>query len=99
MIRNTRSQTGTGASAPVVMDINKNPFAVGLGVVVTGTVTYSVQHSFDDPHVAFTNWFEHVTLTSQTTTKDSNYAFPVTGVRVNVSAGSGTAALTVLQAG
>ena len=42
------SKTGTGTSAWIPMDYKQNPFNVGIGVVVSGTVTYTVQHTFDD---------------------------------------------------
>lgn len=96
------TQTGTGASSNMaVLDHYQNPFHVGIGVVVTGTVTYTIQHTFDDVLTSGVTptWFNHPTLLSQTVSADGNYAFPVRAVRVNVSAGTGTATATVIQAG
>ena len=93
------SQTGTGSSDALVMNTNCTPFNVGFGVVVDGTVNYSVQHTFDDPAVGFTTWFTHPTVVGQTTDQDGNYAFPVTGIKVLVNSGSGTATLNLIQAG
>ena len=42
------SKTGTGSSDSIVMNTNATPFNVGFGVIVTGTVNYTVQHTFDD---------------------------------------------------
>jgi len=95
----TVSKTGTGSSSALVMNTNISPFNVGFGVVVTGTVTYTIQHTFDDPAVGFTTWFSHPTVVDETTSQDGNYAFPVTGVKVLVTAGTGTAALNLIQAG
>ena len=95
----TVSKTGTGSSSALVMNTNISPFNVGFGVVVTGTVTYTIQHTFDDPAVGFTTWFSHPTVVDETTNQDGNYAFPVTGVKVLVTAGTGTAALNLIQAG
>jgi hypothetical protein len=72
--------------------------------LVTGIVTYTVQYTFDDVFAsgfspASANWVDHPSLTAQTATKDSNIAYPVRGVRINVTAGTGTARLTVIQAG
>ena len=95
----TVSKTGVGSSPALVMNTNISPFNVGFGVVVTGTVTYSVQHTFDDPAVGFTTWFSHPTVAGETANADGNYAFPVTGVKVLVTAGDGTATMNLIEAG
>lgn len=95
----TVSKTGTGSSSALVMNTNISPFNVGFGVVVTGTVNYTVQHTFDDPAVGFTTWFSHPTIASLAANADGNYAFPVTGIKVLVNSGSGTATLNLIQAG
>ena len=41
--------------------------------------------------------FKHSSLTSQTTNKDSNYAFPIRAIRLNNTAGTGTSTITILQ--
>ena len=93
------SKTGTGSSSALVMNTNVSPFNVGFGVIATGTVNYTVQHTFDDPAVGFTTWFSHPTIASETTNQDGNYAFPVTGIKVLVNSGSGTATMNLVQAG
>jgi hypothetical protein len=95
----TVSKTGTGSSSALVMNTNISPFNVGFGVIVSGTVDYTVQHTFDDPATGFSTWFSHPTIAAQTTNKDGNYAFPVTGIKVLVNSGTGTATLKLLQAG
>jgi hypothetical protein len=95
------------ASDPIVMDVNEAPFAASVSVKVTGTITYSVQHTFDDPFasggLASAVWFDiaaGAAMTAATTNKDSNYAFPVTAIRLNVTAVTGgSATMTVIQAG
>ncbi len=93
------SKTGVGSSPALVMNTNTTPFNVGFGVVVTGTVNYTVQHTFDDPAVGFTTWFSHPTIASLAVNADGNYAFPVTGVKVLVNSGAGTATMNLVQAG
>jgi hypothetical protein len=93
------SKTGVGSSSALVMNTNISPFNVGFGVVVTGTVNYTVQHTFDDPAIGFSTWFSHPTVASQVANADGNYAFPVTGIKVLVNSGSGTATLNLVQAG
>lgn len=95
----TVSKTGTGSSDAIVMNTNISPFNVGFGVIVDGTVNYTIQHTFDDPAVGFTTWFDHPTVAAQSTSQDGNYAFPVTGIKVLVNSGGGTATLKLIQAG
>ena len=93
------SKTGSGSTTALVMNTNTNPFNVGFGVLVTGTVNYTVEHSFDDPAVGFTTWFPHPTIDGEAANADGNYAFPVTGIRLTVNSGGGTATLKLIQAG
>ena len=81
------------------MNTEITPFNVGFGVILTGVVDYTVQHTFDDPATGFTTWFDHPTVAAQTSNQDGNYAFPVTGVRLTVNSGGGTATLKLVQAG
>jgi len=99
-----RSQTGPGATTPIVLNVYGNPFSVGMGVIVSGTVNYTVQHTFDDISVqgwnpATANWLNHIFLLNLTANMDSNYAFPVRAIRLLVNSGSGTATLYAIQSG
>lgn len=93
--------SGISNSAVAVMDTYLNPFCVGLGVVVTGDATVTVQHTFSNVLVANTTniWFSHPTLAGSNASVDGNYAFPVQGIRLTQSGGNGSAQLTVIQAG
>jgi hypothetical protein len=95
----TVSKTGVGSSAAIAMNDNISPFNVGFGVIVTGTVDYTVQHTFDDPATGFTTWFSHPSVAGETANADGNYAFPVSGIKVLVNSGDGTATLKLIQAG
>ena len=100
----TLSTSGVSVSLPAVMDYLVTPFNVGMGIAVTGTVTYTVQHTFDDPFAAtFTpasaTWFTNASFTSTTANQDGNYAFPVRAIRINQSAGTGSIIATLIQAG
>lgn len=88
------AKTGTGQTA-VIRPRPANPFNVGFGVVVSGTVTYTVQHTFNN-----TDYFSHdaTDLVDATANQDGNYAFPVAGIRVDVTAGTGTVTITTIQA-
>lgn len=98
------TQTNAGSTAVIVPDYLISPFAIGLGVKITGTPNYTVQHTFDDVFAAgfdpaTATWFDHPSLTAQTANKDSNYAFPVRGIRLTVNSGTGTATIMLVQAG
>ena len=98
------TQTGVGASAVSPMNLNTSPFNIGFAVIVTGTVNYTVQHTFDDVfspafNAGTATWFAHPTIASLGANADGNYAFPVTAIRLLVNSGGGTARLVLLQAG
>lgn len=95
----TISRTGTGTTAWYPVDFVQNPFNASVSVVVNGTVTYDVEHTFDDVFdVTVTpTVFKHASLVSQTANGNSNYAFPIRAVRLNITAGTGSAALTWMQ--
>ncbi len=98
------SQTGTGQTNPTGLNYQIDPFNVTIAVAVTGTVTYQVEATVTDlttPGYTASGdtWFVHSTLVGKTDNQVSNYAFPVTAVRLNVTAGTGTAKMTTIQAG
>lgn len=95
------SKTGTGSSSVAPLDTYRNPFNIGIGVVVSGTVNYTIQHTFDDIFNSAVTpvWFSHPTLASLAVNADGNYAFPIRAIKILVNSGSGTATATLLQAG
>jgi hypothetical protein len=96
------TRTGAGDSAVAPMDIHGKP-EISLQVVVSGSVDYTIQQTLDDvfdPAVTPT-WFDHsdTDLVAQAVNRQGNYAFVPRGVRLKVNSGSGTATLTIIQAG
>lgn len=76
---------------------------IGLQVVVTGTVSWTVQQTLDDvndPSVTPT-WFDHpdTNMVSQTVSRQGNYAFPPQSVRIVQASGSGSCVFKIIQAG
>lgn len=104
-IRATVSSQTTSAVIP--MDIYLDPFNVSIGVALSAgaSLTYTVQHTFDDVfasnfNAATATWYPHASLATKTASADGNYAFPVTAIRLNVTAyTSGSATMTLVQAG
>jgi len=95
----TVSKTGTGSSDALVISTNVSPVNIGFAVVVTGTVNYSVQITYDDPGVGFTTWFNDTTITSKTGNEYGSINFPITGMKVLVNSGTGSVTMNVVQAG
>lgn len=99
------STSGVSTSSVAAINNNVTPVNLTVAVKVTGACTYNVEYTLNDIFdPAFTQvgatWFNHPTLAAgQTTTKDCTITWPVTGVRINQTAGAGSAAVIVLQAG
>jgi hypothetical protein len=107
MRRITVTVGSQSASQPIPLDNYQGPFNVGIGVALSAgaTLTYTVEHTFDDVFSPTFNastavWFSNSGLSAKTTSLDGNYAFPVMATRLNVTSyTSGTATMTVIQAG
>ena len=98
------STNGVSVSSVIPVDRYLAPANIALGVVVNGAATFTVQHTFDDVFAptfnpATATWFNHPTMTALAVNTDGNYAYPPTGVRLNQTAGAGSAILTLNQAG
>lgn len=87
------SQTGVGTS-PDVRIIPRPMLHMGFGVVVTGKVTYTVEHTYNG-----VDYYEHESVVAKTNNADGEYTRPVAGIRLRVTKGKGTATLTSIQAG
>jgi len=89
------------------IDYYISPANIALNVVVTGSITYTVQYTFDDVFAAGYdpangNWTNHPTLVTKTVTADSNISYPVRGIRIISPASpssTGNATLTIIQGG
>lgn len=91
-------------SSVVIPDIYLDPTNIAIGVIVTGTVNYTVQATLDDVFStsfvsASATWYNHPTLVSQTANGSGNYAFPPRGIRLTQTSGSGSCVMNIVQAG
>ena len=82
----------------MVVNTNTNPVNIGLAFVVSGTVDYTMQFSFDDPN-NFVTWFDDSTVAGKTANFSSSILYPVTGVRFKINSGTGTVTMSAVQAG
>jgi len=91
----------SGVTAPLVLDIHGRP-DVSLQVVVSGTVTWTIQQTLDSVwDIALPTWFSHpdVNMVAQTVNRQGNYAYVPAAVRLQVTSGTGSATITIIQSG
>ena len=102
VVATSNASVTTKNSNPVVLDYYGRP-EVSLQVVVTGTATWTVQQTLDNvlDSTVTPTWFNHpdTNMNAQTVNRQGNYAYIPTAVRIQQTAGSGSTALTVVQAG
>ena len=101
----TLSDASGGAknSDPIPIDIHGRP-EISLQVDVTGTANWTVQQTLDNPFTTPAGsivWFNHpdANMVAQTVDRQGNYAYVPAAVRLQLSSGSGSAKLTIVQAG
>jgi hypothetical protein len=95
------SNAGGAVSSTITCNWRERQFKVGMGLVVTGTSSSDVQHTFDDINdtEATLTWYNTYGLTTITANAESNIAFPCTGVRLRANTmSSGEVTLTYIQA-
>lgn len=96
--------TGAGTSPVFACDHFQAPFNVGVGVTISATATYTVEFTFDDVMAngwtpATGVWFTDATFGTATAKKAASLTIPCRGIRLNVSASTGTATISIQQAG
>lgn len=96
--------TGVAVSAPYPFNLAITPGNIAIGVKISATATYTVQHTYDDPFALTFDpstavWYPHPNLTSVSANAESNYAYTPRACRLNVAASTGTVTITVIQAG
>jgi hypothetical protein len=94
--------TGVSASSVCPLCFYTEKFNVSVNTVVTGSATYTLQFTADDPFAAtFTpasaNWKSHPSMTDATTGDIVEFTAPVRAVRINQTVGTGSVRATVIQ--
>jgi len=96
----TISKTGTGRSAVIASDSFQNPFNVGLVTVVTGTATFNIEISMDDPSVVTPSvWAVDAGFSAKTASTNGSITVPHHALCINITSGSGTVTAYIVQAG
>ena len=106
MSRPTRQTLTAGSTPSVAVDVNRPYFVMSVAAIVTGTVDYTVEHTFDDiweegwdPSTAV--WFPHdeANLVGATTSQTGNFMAPPTAVRCTLNSGDGSVEFVTIQQG
>jgi hypothetical protein len=96
----TISKTGTGRSAVIASDSFQNPFNVGIVAVVSGTATFNIEISMDDPSVVTPSvWAIDAGFSAKTASTNGSITVPHHALSINVTSGDGTVTAYVVQAG
>lgn len=98
-IRVTQSGTGSTDWKQVNWQIYVQ---IGLAVVVTGAVTYSVEYTYDnvtEPDMTSPTVFTHPTLAGLSADADGSFETPIAFFRLSITAGTGSATMTYIQSG
>ena len=93
-------KTGTGRSAVIASDSFQNPFNVGIVAVVSGTATFNIEISMDDPSVVTPSvWAIDAGFSAKTASTNGSITVPHHALSINITSGSGTVTAYVVQAG
>jgi hypothetical protein len=101
----TVGTNGVGSSPWLFVDRDVNPVNLGIGVVVTGTISFTVEYTYDDPNAPFTGTFPTVFSQTALASKSANtdagatFNFPIFAIRLTQNSFTypATAAMIVLQ--
>jgi hypothetical protein len=102
---NTGTISGTTITGGAMLPLNFNNVATGIGVVaeVTGTVNYTLYHTYDDIYNSAITpvWLVHgvSNMVNATSTQESNFVIPVSACQLILNSGSGSINFVVLQQG
>ncbi len=105
---NTGTISGTTITDGTPILLNFNNIGVGIGFVaqVTGTVNYTVYHTYDDVGAVGVTpvWLPHgvSNMIAATTTQESNFVIPVSAMQLIINGGgtgSDNVKLVILQQG
>lgn len=101
----TVGTSGVASSSWFPVNYHTTPVNLGIGVVVTGTINYTVEYTYDDPNAPYTGTFPTVfplsALATKTANTDGSLAQPVFAVRLtqNSFTNPGTAKMIIIQGG
>lgn len=90
-------------SIMIPVDWEANPTNIALNAVVTGTVNYTVNQTWDNPYTSTglypANWTAISALSAKTATVQANITNDFTALQLVINSGTGSVLLDVVQAG
>lgn len=100
MRRVVQTVTGVANSPAIPLDHRAQVFNVGIEVTVSATATYNVQWTMDDIYSSTPpTWFTlPAPFSAATANAIGGLTTPASAIRLNVTASTGSATITVLQA-
>lgn len=113
----TNMSVGTNTIASsrwIPIDLGRNPISIALGFIVSGTVNYTLEETYDDPNAISGNIisgstnpqshipavpFADLVTTGKTATGQGNITVPFFAYRLTLNSGSGSVTMQGIQAG
>ena len=100
----TITKTGTGRSSVCAVDDFQTPFNIGIGAALTGTATFNIEYSFDDPMAdgytaAGATWYIASGFSGVSASTGGSFTVPCKALSINITANTGTVTATIIQAG
>jgi hypothetical protein len=96
----TISKTGTGRSSIIASDSFQSPFNVGLAVTISGSATYNIEISMDDPSTGTPAiWTAPSGFSALTAASNGSITVPHHALSINITGGTGTVTAYVVQSG
>jgi hypothetical protein len=96
----TTQASGIGFGTLIPLDMYQTPFEVSLDCIISGTVTYNIEYTNDDVwNVTPTDWTPVSSMSGLSANAFGTLTSPVRGLHINITAGTGSVTLRVIQAG
>jgi hypothetical protein len=98
--------TGSQIRSPIrVVDDFQFNFNIGVGAKVTsGTPTFNIEYSLDDPNaagytVAGATWYVAASFSALTASTGGSITVPCRAICINITSGTGAVTASIVQAG
>lgn len=98
----TVGTTTVGSTPPVVLDCLANPFLVSVANIITGTVNYNIEETFDDfspawnVNIATPTWFQ-TGMIDEIANSTGSLNAPATMIRLTINSGTGSVITRIIQ--
>lgn len=97
----TVGTNGLGSAGFVSLNYHAQPVNISVASVVSGTISYTVQWTYDDPNKVTPTWFDDATAAAKVANFVTTMNDPVFGSRVKINSftAPGSVTTTYIQAG